>query len=188
MPEMETRIYHRYSFCDPAKTRLGCRPGHPVEPFAGAHTIHEKQNAWLRRPADPYSVRHSPNHRSRAGREPCEIYCVDTATLTPLGFLQFETGGLGALTSWEFGTRIGNNQVTKLTMLPQLDLFVQTEPYVHSSERNVNDKEIHPAECLWGHRPYSCRTTMCYSFPDSWPTSLDASRNHPVKDSMTRDT
>ena len=39
------------------------------------------------------------------------------ATLTPVGYLQFETGGLGALTSPEFGTRIGINQVTKLTVL-----------------------------------------------------------------------
>jgi len=31
------------------------------------------------------------------------------ATLTPLGYLQFETGGLGAVTSPEFGTRIGMN-------------------------------------------------------------------------------
>jgi hypothetical protein len=56
------------------------------------------------------------------------------ATLTPLGFLQFETGALGALASPEFGTRIGINQVTKLIVLPRLGFFVQTEPYVHSSD------------------------------------------------------
>ena len=31
------------------------------------------------------------------------------ATLTPVGYLQFETGSLGATTSPEFGTRIGVN-------------------------------------------------------------------------------
>jgi hypothetical protein len=72
------------------------------------------------------------------------------ATLTPLGFVQFETGGLGALTSGEFGTRIGINQVTKLTVLPRLELFVQTEPFVHSSDRKGNDKEIHPGEVFLG--------------------------------------
>jgi hypothetical protein len=72
------------------------------------------------------------------------------ATLTPLGFLQFETGGLGALTSGEFGTRIGINQVTKLTVLPRLEFFVQTEPYVHSSDRNGKDKEIHAGEVFVG--------------------------------------
>jgi hypothetical protein len=33
------------------------------------------------------------------------------ATLTPVGYLQFETGSLGATSSPEFGTRIGINQV-----------------------------------------------------------------------------
>jgi hypothetical protein len=51
------------------------------------------------------------------------------ATLTPVGYLQFETGSLGATTSPEFGTRIGINQVTKLTVLPRLELLVLTEPY-----------------------------------------------------------
>src|SRR5579871_5100948 len=62
------------------------------------------------------------------------------ATLTPVGYLQFETGSLGATTSPEFGTRIGINQVTKLTLLPRLELFFQTEPYVHSSDSQGGDK------------------------------------------------
>jgi len=74
------------------------------------------------------------------------------ATLTPLGYLQFETGGLGAVTSPEFGTRIGMNQVTKLTVLPRLQLFIQTEPYVHSSNRKGEDKEIHPGEVFVGEQ------------------------------------
>lgn len=72
------------------------------------------------------------------------------ATLTPLGYVQFETGMLGATTSPEFGTRIGVNQVTKLTVLPRLELFVQTEPYVHSSNSKGLDKEIHPGEVFLG--------------------------------------
>ena len=72
------------------------------------------------------------------------------ATLTPAGYLQFETGGLGAVTSPEFGTRIGINQVTKLTVLPRLQFFVQTEPYVHSSNSIGVDKEIHPGEVFVG--------------------------------------
>jgi hypothetical protein len=72
------------------------------------------------------------------------------ATLSPLGFLQFETGGLGAVTSPGFGTRIGMNQVTKLTVLPRLELFMQTEPYVQSSDRKGKDKEIHPGEVFVG--------------------------------------
>src|ERR1700677_3951880 len=72
------------------------------------------------------------------------------ATLTPVGYLQFETGGLGAVTSPEFGTRIGVNQVTKLTVLPRLELFVQSEPYVHSSNSKGENKEIHPGEVFAG--------------------------------------
>ena len=72
------------------------------------------------------------------------------ATLTPIGYLQFETGSLGATTSPEFGTRIGINQVTKLTVLPRIELFVQTEPYVHSSNSKGGDKEIHPGEVFLG--------------------------------------
>src|SRR5580704_7034918 len=66
------------------------------------------------------------------------------ATLPPVGYLQFETGSLGAVTSPEFGTRIGINQVTKLALAPRLELFVQTEPYVHSSDGDGGDKQLHP--------------------------------------------
>jgi len=72
------------------------------------------------------------------------------ATLTPLGYLQFETGSLGATSSPEFGTRIGINQVTKLTVLPRLELFVQTEPYVHSSDSRGRNQQIHPGEVFIG--------------------------------------
>ena len=70
------------------------------------------------------------------------------ATLTPVGYVQFETGSLGATTSPEFDTRFGINQVTKLTVLPRLEFFIQTEPYVHSSLGS--DKEIHPGEVFAG--------------------------------------
>lgn len=72
------------------------------------------------------------------------------ATLTPVGYLQFETGSLGATTSPEFGTRIGINQVTKLTVMPRLELLVLTEPYIHSSNNNGGEREIHPGEVFVG--------------------------------------
>ena len=70
------------------------------------------------------------------------------ATLTPVGYLQFETGSLGGTTSPEFDTRVGINQVTKLTVLARLEFFVQTEPYVHSTLGR--DKQIHPGEVFVG--------------------------------------
>ncbi len=72
------------------------------------------------------------------------------ATLPPVGYLQFETGSLGAITSTEFGTRIGVNQVTKLAVASRLEFFVQNEPYVHSSNSNGGDKQIHPGEVWLG--------------------------------------
>jgi hypothetical protein len=68
------------------------------------------------------------------------------ATLTPVGYLQFETGSLGAVTSPEFSVRIGINQVTKLTVAPRLEFFVQTEPFIHSSDGDGRNKQIHPGE------------------------------------------
>ncbi len=72
------------------------------------------------------------------------------ATLTPVGYLQFETGAIGAVTSPEFGTRISINQVTKLTVAPRLQFILMTEPYVHSSNEKGLNKQIHPGEVFLG--------------------------------------
>ncbi len=54
------------------------------------------------------------------------------ATLTPVGFLQFETGMLGASESGEFSSRYGLNEVMKFSVAPRLELLAGSEPYVHS--------------------------------------------------------
>src|ERR1700722_19386697 len=55
------------------------------------------------------------------------------ATLTPVGYLQFETGILGATDSPEFCTRYEYNETTKLTVSPRI-MFVQSvEPEVYST-------------------------------------------------------
>ncbi|MBZ5641157.1 MAG: hypothetical protein LAO19_00205 [Acidobacteriia bacterium] len=54
------------------------------------------------------------------------------ATLTPVGYLQFETGGLTAENSPEFSGRISLQQVIKLTVHPRLQLLLQSEPVVWS--------------------------------------------------------
>src|ERR1700738_3063547 len=54
------------------------------------------------------------------------------ATLTPVGYLQFENGGLFAEASPEFTTRFGINQVTKLTVASRLQLLALSEPLVHA--------------------------------------------------------
>jgi hypothetical protein len=53
------------------------------------------------------------------------------ATLTPVGYLQFETGFLGASHSPEFSSRYGFGEVTKLSVIPRLELLAAAEPIVH---------------------------------------------------------
>ena len=67
------------------------------------------------------------------------------ATLTPVGYLQFENGTLFAENSTEFSKRIGTSQVTKLSVLPRLELFVQTEPLAISysaGQRSIHEGEV----------------------------------------------
>jgi hypothetical protein len=60
------------------------------------------------------------------------------ATLTPVGYLQFENGGLYATHSPEFSTRLGIEQVTKLALNPRTELLVQFEPFTHSTGAAVS--------------------------------------------------
>src|SRR6202049_4108798 len=53
------------------------------------------------------------------------------ATLTPVGYLQFETGALAANHSGEFSSRYGLNEVTKLSVVPRLQLLASVEPIDH---------------------------------------------------------
>jgi hypothetical protein len=50
------------------------------------------------------------------------------ATLTPVDYLQLETGFLGAGHSPEFSTRYGLNEVVKLSVVPRLELLASVEP------------------------------------------------------------
>ncbi len=70
------------------------------------------------------------------------------ATLTPIGYLQFENGGIYAARSPEFDTRFSLTQVTKLTVAPRLQFLALTEPLVAS--RVVEDKEQQPGEVFAG--------------------------------------
>jgi hypothetical protein len=53
------------------------------------------------------------------------------ATLTPVGYLQFESGFLGASHSPEFSSRYGFNEVMKLSVAPRLELLASGEPVAH---------------------------------------------------------
>src|SRR5947209_9396723 len=69
-------------------------------------------------------------------------------TLTPVGYLQFENGILYATGSTDFSSRLGINQVTKLTLHPRLQFLVQSEPLVHTGLGPL--KEFNPGDVLVG--------------------------------------
>jgi hypothetical protein len=60
------------------------------------------------------------------------------ATLTPVGYLQFETGTLGATDSPEFSTRYEFNEVIKLAVSRRLEFIEASEPAVHYTVNGVS--------------------------------------------------
>jgi hypothetical protein len=53
------------------------------------------------------------------------------ATITPVGYLQFETGFLGASHSPEFSSREAVNEVIKFSLSRRLEFLTAVEPFVH---------------------------------------------------------
>jgi hypothetical protein len=70
------------------------------------------------------------------------------ATLTPVGYLQFENGGLYATDSSEFAKRLGINQVSKLTLDERVELLTLFEPFTHSTGAEVSGNR--PGEVFAG--------------------------------------
>jgi hypothetical protein len=64
------------------------------------------------------------------------------ATLTPVGYFQFETGILNANHSGEFSSRIGLNEVIKFSVASRLELIASAEPAVHSTSEGVTSNGI----------------------------------------------
>jgi hypothetical protein len=84
------------------------------------------------------------------------------ATLTPVGYLQFENGVLFAQDSTEFSKRLGIGQVTKLSVLPRLELFLQSEPLAISQSKN--QMAVHEGEVFAGVQ------SVVFAGTESWPT------------------
>ena len=55
------------------------------------------------------------------------------ATLTPPGYLQFESGFTGAANSPELSSRYSFNEIMKLSVIQRLELVASAEPIVHST-------------------------------------------------------
>jgi hypothetical protein len=70
---------------------------------------------------------------------PARPTITNPATLTPVGYLQFEQGYLGSLDSPETTSQHGVNQTLKLTVLPRLMLDIGSQPYAVSNPGSSQD-------------------------------------------------
>jgi hypothetical protein len=95
------------------------------------------------------------------------------ATLTPVGYLQFETGTLGATTSPEFSTRYEFNEIIKLAVSRRLEFSVSSAPAVHYTLNGVSANRV--AEVFLGAQ------VVLAPGEGAWPT-LSASYSRRVYD------
>ena len=79
---------------------------------------------------------------------PARPTVASPATLTPVGYLQFENGVLYAEDSQEFSSLVAITQVTKLTVHPRVQFLVASAPFVHSGLGT--DTEAHFGDVLAG--------------------------------------
>jgi hypothetical protein len=84
----------------------------------------------------------SSNSQPDSGPEanPARPTVTTPATLTPVGYLQFETGAFGADHSPEFSRRENMVLTAKITIHPRLQVFSQVEPIVHTQNEITQSK------------------------------------------------
>ncbi len=58
------------------------------------------------------------------------------ATLTPVGYFQFETGYLGAWHSPEFSSQSSVSEVVKFSVTPRIELLAADQPFAYSRAGN----------------------------------------------------
>jgi hypothetical protein len=87
----------------------------------------------------------APEQTSNADTQPVEPEAnparptvSNPATLTPVGYLQFETGTLGAMDSPEFSSQVEFNEVIKLAVTRRLEFVEASEPAVHYMVNGVS--------------------------------------------------
>ncbi len=76
--------------------------------------------------------------RDEPEANPARPTVSNPATLTPVGYLQFESGALGATGSPEFSTRYEFNEVIKLAVTRRVELIEASEPAVHSTLNGIS--------------------------------------------------
>ena len=63
------------------------------------------------------------------------------ATLTPVGYLQFETGVLGASDSPGLSSQVGFGEVIKLSVAPRLELLAAAQPIAYSTSHGMGSND-----------------------------------------------
>jgi hypothetical protein len=95
-------------------------------------------------PADAQQGAGTPKTQVQAGQQevpaanPGRPTVATPATLTPVGYLQFECGFLGASDSPGLSSQYSFDEVMKLTVTPRLQFLVSTEPIARSTSQNVS--------------------------------------------------
>lgn len=89
------------------------------------------------------------------------------ATLTPVGYLQFETGYLGATHSPEFSSQSSLNEVVKFSLSRRIELLAGAGPFAHSraegqSSNGTGDVSLGVEGVL--HRGEGPRPTIALSY------------------------
>ena len=64
------------------------------------------------------------------------------ATITPVGYLQFETGFVPAYQSPEFSSRYSLSEAIKLAVTPRLEFLVTGEPVAHFTAERTNANRV----------------------------------------------
>jgi len=89
------------------------------------------------------------------------------ATLTPEGYLQFETGFVPAYDSPEFLSRYSFNEVIKLTVAPRLEFLASAEPVAHFTADGTSANRVADiflgAQCML-YRGEGAKPTLSVSY------------------------
>lgn len=89
-------------------------------------------------------------HAQTPAANPGRPTVANPATLPPVGYLQFEQGYLGSLTSPETASQYGVNQVTKIALASRLMVQAQTQPFAISREAGEMNSSTASGDVLLG--------------------------------------
>jgi hypothetical protein len=92
----------------------------------------------------------SPVYSQTPAANPGRPTVANPATLPPVGYLQFEQGYLGSLTSPETTSQYGINQVTKIAVTSRLLVQAQTQPFAASRATGETSSNVASGDVLLG--------------------------------------